>query len=250
MDISIIIPAYNEATCLGNSVASIQSYLEINHPDLSTEIILVIEPSSDNTQLIAKNLSDTYSNVRVLYNDIRLGKGFTVKRGMLVAEGRYVFFMDADLSTPLSNITDFLSLINSYDIVIASRHCQGGSIDVPTSAIRRFLTKSFHFICKYIFSLDYKDTQCGFKAFRRDIIYPLFYNLKTPGFTFDLELLYYAKLFDFRVKEKGVAWIQADHSSYKPIKDTLIGLNELRLFYLFLHRSPKEEVLCLKTFGQ
>lgn len=250
MDLSIVIPAYNEASCLENSVTSIQGYLAMYHSDLSTEIILVIEPSFDETKNIALSLSESYSNIRIILNEKRLGKGFSVKRGMLAAEGRNVFFMDADLSTPLTNIAEFLPLLEIFDIVIASRHCKGGSIDVPTSSIRRFLTKAFNFICHHFFSLKYKDTQCGFKAFRRDTIYPLFANLKTPGFTFDLELLYYANLCNFRVKEKGVAWIRADHSSYNPVTDTLIGLNELRLFYRFLRSFPKEEVLCLKTFVQ
>lgn len=215
MDVSVVIPAYNEASCLEQSVKRVAHFLKTK--DYQSEIILVIEPSRDETLVIAQRIAQEMQSVRLILNEKRMGKGYSVARGLLQATGEIALFLDADLSTPIETLDRVMPLMLNHDVVIGSRHTNDARLIKKQSFFRRISGSLFRLIARKGFQLDFSDTQCGFKVFRQSIIPDLFHNLKINGFTFDIEILLRAKALNLKVGEIGVNWTDADHSSVKAV---------------------------------
>jgi len=220
-ELSIIIPAYNEASVIGETLAEVSEYLEGR--GLDYEIILVSDGSTDNTEKIAMSARAKNSRIQVLTNESNMGKGFSVKRGCLAARGKVIAFTDSDLSYPISEVEKPLKMIQSKaaDVAIGSRTVIGARIVVHTSALRKVMSMVFNLFVRLIAIKGIGDTQCGFKAFSHTAVKDIFSLQTMRGFSFDVELIYIAKKLGFRVREFPIIWAKsAESSSVNPVSDS------------------------------
>ncbi|MCS7151562.1 MAG: glycosyltransferase family 2 protein [Endomicrobia bacterium] len=223
--LSIIIPVYNEEERIVRTLSTIIGYLEGIMYDF--EIIAIDDGSVDNTPKILQNFASSYTKIKVLNNTINLGKGAAVRNGVLNAEGEYIYFTDADLSTPIEELEKFLSYIKDYDIVIGSRATKGSQILVHQPFYREFMGKTFNKLVKLFFRMNFNDTQCGAKLFKKDVAKKIFSISKINGFAFDVEVLYIAELYGYKIKEVPVLWRHSKGSKVHLVKNGLEMLVDL-----------------------
>ncbi len=200
MKISFIIPCYNEEQDISKKCQQMVSFFVENNIDY--ELILVNDGSKDNTSTVINSIKEA---VAVNYEPNH-GKGYAVKQGINAASGDYVFIMDADLSTDLSCILEFLPLLPQYDMVIGSRHMKESVVPIKQPLKRRFISLCCHILVNTYFGFKYHDTQCGFKAIKTDIAKQIAQRQIIEGFAFDVEYLYFMKLNHHTVLEKPVIW--------------------------------------------
>jgi len=220
-EVSLVIPAFNEARRLEESVYGLREHL--SGVPWSHEVILVIERSSDGTLDLARRLAVDLPAFTVIGNDVQRGKGYAVRCGMLRAHGDITFFMDADLSTPLVEIANFLAAFAAHpevDIYIGSRQHAQSRILRRQSWVRQRMGETFNWILRRLTGLRFLDTQCGFKAFRRNAREAIFPRQQIDGFAFDAELLILAEKLGHRVEELPVEWRNAEGSKVHLVYDT------------------------------
>ena len=216
--VSVVIPAYNEARRLRLSLPQVAGFLAAR-PE-SAEVIVVDDGSTDATAELVQNMSADLPGLRLLRHPANGGKGSAVRTGMLSARGEYVLFTDADLSSPISELDRLLEpLRTGYDLVIGSRALQPEWITVHQSPFREASGRLFNFFARRIARMDFRDTQCGFKLFRREAARVLFAHQRIPGFGFDVELLYLARKFGYRALEVPVHWAHSDMTKVHPLRD-------------------------------
>ena len=206
LDLSIIIPAFNEERRLPNAIEQIGAYLGA-HPWLA-EVIVVDDGSSDGTAALVERYKEKYPNLKLISNGGNRGKGFSVRHGMREARGEIALFTDADLSTPISEADKLLEALanRNYDGAIGSRAMNRGLIDIHQSAFRERAGILFNRLARWITGTDFSDTQCGFKAFRRERARIVFEQQRILRFGFDPEILFLAKRHGLRVAEIPVHW--------------------------------------------
>lgn len=228
--ISLVIPAYNEEKLIKKNLDKASSYLKKNFKDY--EIIVVADGSTDKTFEIA----NSYKNVVALKNTTNQGKGFSVKKGVLKSKYPLVVFSDADLSTPISEISKLLPWINEgYDIVIGSRKMKGSKIMAKQSFLRRVIGNFGKLAVSFLGVRGFKDTQCGFKMFHK-CAKQVFSKQKTKKWIFDVEILLIAKNNGYKIKEVPVIWINREESRLSPVKDSIVSFYDLiriRINWLF-----------------
>jgi dolichyl-phosphate beta-glucosyltransferase len=219
--VSVIIPAYNEYMRIIPALEKITRYM--GEQSRSFEIIVIDDGSSDGTvESVGNFIKKTGGNISLYLNGKNFGKGYSVKRGMLLARGDYRLFTDADLSTPIEETERFLKEISAgYDVVIASRSIEGSDIAKRQPFYREFMGRTFNRIIKQVLNVPYKDTQCGFKMFTADAAKTIFGLLKTEGFAFDVELILIALKKGYKIKELPVKWINSPVSRVKIFSDSL-----------------------------
>lgn len=231
-NVSIVIPAHNEIHRLPKTLAKLSDFL--TSFSLKTEIIIVNDGSDDGTLNLLQNWKP---QLKIINNNTRQGKGKSVKKGILAAHGDYVFFMDADMSVPISYLEHALKeLQNKNDVVIGSRRISGASIVVHQSFLREKLGQSFNIIIKLLRLTDFNDTQCGFKGFKKNAAEKIFSNQRTEKFAFDVEILYLANLFGYKIKEIPIKWYNSAESKVIPILDPflmLIDILKIRFYSWF-----------------
>ena len=216
MNISVIIPAYNEEQRIGPSLKAIITYLN-NHFD-EYEVIIVDDGSNDKTNEIISMYKD--NNLRIIRNEVNKGKGYSVKIGILNARYPLVLFTDSDLATPMEELNGFIGHIrNDYDIVIASRNLKSSDTKNKQPLYRQIMGKTFPKIVNLILSGGFKDTQCGFKLFKTDIAKKICQLQTIERFSFDVEILFIAKKMGYRIKEASVVWIDKEGSTVRAFKD-------------------------------
>lgn len=224
--LSIVIPAYNEQFRLPKSLQKIDEYLKGR--GWSAEIIVVNDGSTDSTLKVLQDISLQSSFLRVLSYDRNVGKGFAVRSGVLVAKSELILLCDADLSTPIEEVDRLrAALIEGHDIVIGSRYSARSSQLVVQPISRRIIGRTFSAIVSIIGVRGFKDTQCGFKLFRRSSVQRVFVPMKTRGFSFDVELLLRGKSANLRILELPVRWIADPDSRVRPIRDASRMILEL-----------------------
>jgi dolichyl-phosphate beta-glucosyltransferase len=206
LNLSIVIPAYNEERRLPQTLDSIFAYLQ-GRP-YRAEVIVVDDGSSDGTAGIVNAACKKYSGLRLLSNDGNRGKGFSVRHGMLEARGEIALFSDADLSTPIEETGKLLASIQEqgYDGAIGSRAVDRSLIQVHQSVLREQAGIFFNRMVRWIMGIQFSDTQCGFKAFRRERTRIIFEQQRIERFGFDPEILFLAKRNGLRVAEVPVRW--------------------------------------------
>ena len=151
-----------------------------------------------------------------------MGKGFSVKRGILASRGDYILFSDADSSTPITELDKLFSHMNyAYDIVIGSRSVKDSDVRIHQPWHRERMGKTFNLFVKLLLMKDFNDTQCGFKLFKGNVARKIAPLLKIDGFSFDVEMLYLAKLKGYKIKEVGVVWEDHPQSKVKPISNSI-----------------------------
>ncbi|HMS32354.1 MAG TPA: glycosyltransferase [Candidatus Saccharibacteria bacterium] len=208
MKLSIIMPAYNEAIFIGDSIKATASYLSKELKAESVEVLVIVNsPASDGTFSAAQEaLSELKlsKNHNFIIHDAlkRLGKGGAVKLGMKIATGDYKLFMDTDLSTPLHHIKDALSLIekSGADIIIGARNIK----KAHSTLIRRLSSKASNFAVRALILPGFSDTQCGFKMFTKDASKLVFSRLTSTGWSFDMEALLIARNHKMKVAKMPI----------------------------------------------
>ena len=213
-NISIVIPAFNEAQRLPTTLTKIHAYAKRTFDNY--EIIVVDDGSKDQTVTIAQ-----INGCKVLRNLENKGKGYSVKRGMLSAKYETILFTDADLSTPITELDKFLPLLEEKDFLIASRNCVGAKRLEDQGTIRKVMGKVFSIAVRLIAGCNVTDSQCGFKVFKRSVAQEVFSRQTFEGFSFDVEILHIAERLGFSFKEVPVIWKNDARSTVRPVKDSL-----------------------------
>ena len=215
---SIVIPAYNEGARIAASLDKILRHAAESHWD--AEIIVVDDGSSDETAELVRSRMRDNPSLRLLANPGNRGKGYSVRNGMLHAQGEILLFSDADLSSPIEEADKlFAALAAGADVAIGSRWVRSELQTEKQPVHRRFLGRMFNLALRIILGLKFKDTQCGFKAFTRRAACELFPMQQIEGWGFDPELLFMAKRFDLRVAEVPVRWAHSGLTRIHPVKD-------------------------------
>lgn len=225
--LSIIIPAYNEEKRILPTLKEIYDYL--SRQDYTYEIIIVDDGSSDNTvQLVKDFIGHNNKEIEILMNGENRGKGFSVKRGMLAAKGEFIFFTDADLSTPIEEIEKCLPYFsNDYDVVIGSRSLPDSDIIIHQPWYREKMGKTFNFMVNMLLLKGIIDTQCGFKGFKREAARTIFKRCRINGFSFDVEAIFLSQRFDFKIKEVPIRWKNSTLSKVSPVRHSFEMFKDL-----------------------
>jgi dolichyl-phosphate beta-glucosyltransferase len=238
--LSIIIPAYNEARRLPDSLRKIATYLAA-HP-LPVEIIVVDDGSRDGTDAAAATAAPQLP-LRVIRRPANAGKGAAVRAGMLVATGEFVLFSDADLSTPIEEVERLLAALRAgAQIAIASRGLRASQVEVHQPWLRERMGKTFNVLVRLLVLRGIPDTQCGFKCFRREVVAPLFAPLHTAGFGFDVEVLTRARGLGYEIAQIPTRWINSKDSRLRPGVDSARMFLELLRIRWLLGRDAKKAV--------
>jgi dolichyl-phosphate beta-glucosyltransferase len=206
LDLSIVIPAYNEESRLPKTLDRIFAYL--NMRPFQAEILVVDDGSSDRTAEIVNASRQKCLGLRLVSNGKNRGKGFSVRHGMLEARGEIALFTDADLSTPIEEADKLLGAMREggFDAAIGSRALDRSLIEVHQSWIREQAGIFFNRLVRWIMGIEFSDTQCGFKAFRTNRARVIFEKQRIERFGFDPEILFLAKRQGLRVAEVPVRW--------------------------------------------
>ena len=230
MELSVIIPAYNEEDRIVRTLTNTFSYL--NRQRYQSELIVVSDGSTDNTKQVAERMSDSEKNVslKVLEYHPNRGKGYAVRSGIMKGCGSLLMFMDADYSVPMADVEKGKKLIaDGYDIAIGSRAMAGSRVIRHQIILREISAKFYTFIQNHYLGIRYKDTQCGFKLFKNKVATALFEKQKLDSVIFDPEILWLAKQQRFKVGEFPVKWSHVENSriQYDSLKKSLFVFQEL-----------------------
>lgn len=208
--LSIVIPAYNEEKRIGPTLDAVLTFLKSQ--TYQSEVIVVDDGSSDKTASKVSERIPLYRQagheLRVLINSPNRGKGYSVKRGLTDATGEILLFTDADLSSPITEAPKLIDPISERraDVTFGSRALNPQLIGVHQPRMRELGGAVFNICMRTITGLKFKDTQCGFKAFRREAAIPVFALQRVERFGFDPEVLYIAKKQGNRLLEVPVVW--------------------------------------------
>lgn len=220
MRLSIIVPAFNEGKRLGSTLEKIRSYFQDKSYDY--EVIVVDDGSVDDTVLIAEDsLLSGEAKLKVIKNDGNKGKGYSVRQGIRASKGELILFTDADLSTPIEEISKLESYVSGgFDIAIGSRSIKGSEVKISQPKYRVLMGKTFNLMVRALVLRGFIDTQCGFKLFKEKCIKDILPYLKINGFSFDVEMLYLAAKKGCKIKEVPVVWEDFKGSKVNPFYDS------------------------------
>jgi glycosyltransferase involved in cell wall biosynthesis len=218
-ELSIVIPAFNEEVRLPVTLAAISAYIRSSKRE--TEVIVVDDGSTDRTADVASSFRGEIRGLRVVANGGNRGKGYSVRHGMLEARGRFVLFSDADLSAPIEEADKLLAALANHDVAIGSRALDRRLISVRQSVFREYAGIIFNFIVRMILRLPFVDTQCGFKAFRREPCRVIFQQQRIERFGFDPELLYLARHHGLSAAEIPVRWAHSPATKVSMMRDSV-----------------------------
>jgi glycosyltransferase involved in cell wall biosynthesis len=239
--LTVVIPAYNEARRLPSTLATVRSYL--SRQPYTYEVLVVDDGSDDNTIPLVESLIAGDPTTRLIANP-HMGKGVTVRTGMLAGRGRYILYSDADFSSPIEEIEKLLPWMErrGYDIAIGSREGKGAR-RIGEPAYRHLMGRVFNTLVRLIALRQFADTQCGFKCFTYEATQDLFRRMQLYGdhsgtvkgarvTGFDVEVLYLALKRGYKVKEVPVKWIYFSGSKVNPLQDSfrlLLDVVKVRL---------------------
>ena len=215
----MVIPSFNEELRLPVTLAEIAAYIRASKRE--TEVIIVDDGSTDRTADVANSFRGEIQRLRVIANETNRGKGYSVRHGMLEARGRIVLFTDADLSAPIGEADKLLAALAEHDVAIGSRALDRSLISVHQSVFREYAGIIFNFIVRAILRLPFVDTQCGFKAFRRDRCRVIFQQQRIERFGFDPELLYLARHHGLSAVEIPVRWAHSPATKVSMWRDSI-----------------------------
>lgn len=232
-DVSIVIPAYNESDRLGGPLALMLGFISTS--GLNAEVIVVDDGSSDDTAKVAKAAFAAAPGVTasvIRYEENR-GKGFAVKTGLLAAKADIALFTDADLSTPIEEMSKLVDPIRNgdFDVTFGSRALDRSLIGTHQPWRREQGGRVINFIIRTMSGLQFADTQCGFKAFNMLTFRPLLDAMTIDRFGFDVEFLFVANYHNLRLSEIPVRWNDVAGSKVSAVRDTgrmISELNQIR----------------------
>jgi len=240
IQLSIVIPAYNEQERLPRTVVETIRWCTTRNIDF--ELIIADDGSRDQTLALAHLFEESDLRIRALACP-HMGKGATVRMGVLNAKGRFVLFMDADGATPLNEIPKLLDTIEEgHDVAIGSRVVSRPSeVEVKTSLHRRLIGRCFSFFVNLLAIGGIADTQCGFKMFRREAAMAIFSQQRIAGFAFDVEILFIARRLSLSIVEIPVNWVAQPGSKVNLIADSirmLWDISRVRWLHRNLQTNP------------
>jgi dolichyl-phosphate beta-glucosyltransferase len=215
---SIVIPAYNESARLGASLQKVLAY--VHSQNWNAEVIVVNDGSRDSTAEIVRTLGVSEPMLRLIENPGNRGKGYSVRNGMLHTKGDVVIFSDADLSSPIEEAPKLLkALEDGADIAIGSRWLRTETQTQRQPLYRQVFGRIFNMLLRLTLGLNFKDTQCGFKAFKQPAVRAIFPLQKIERWGFDPEILFLARKLGFKVKEVPVLWGHSGGTRINPLID-------------------------------
>ncbi|RME00507.1 MAG: glycosyltransferase family 2 protein [Deltaproteobacteria bacterium] len=218
IELSIVIPAYNEAERIEPTLERILAFLDTTR--IAAEVLVVDDGSTDATAQVVTRFVEADRRVRLLANASNRGKGYTVKHGILEAKGEWVLFSDADLSTPIEDYERLAAFRDDYDIVIGSRALPDSRVEIHQPFYREWMGKIFNRLVQAIVLSGLRDTQCGFKLFRGEIARQVAQRQCFDGFAFDVEFLYLGRLLGARIREVPVRWYNSPASRVRVFQDS------------------------------
>jgi len=212
IDISVIIPAYNEAARIGPTLTSFHEFLSTQA--ISFELIVVDDGSTDDTVSLVASMRPTLPHLSVIPLPANKGKGHAVRTGMLAARGNIRLFSDADGSTPITEIDKLLAVLKTgaTDIAIGSRYLATSEVTKAQPKIRVVWSRLVNRVMQRVLLPDIADPHCGFKAFTAATAQRIFQQCTIDGWSFDLEVLAIAQKLQFRIQEVPVKWANDERS--------------------------------------
>jgi dolichyl-phosphate beta-glucosyltransferase len=219
IELSIVIPAFNEEKRLPSTLESVFEYL--SNRRVNFELIVVDDGSTDGTVEVVKEFGMHHEGVRLLSYSPNMGKGHAVREGIKKSKGLRVLFNDADGSSPIKEIEKLESALNKgFDVAIGSRAKPDDSRRVNALAYRKFMGNFFNFIVQTLLLKGIQDSQCGFKMFTQSAARSVFNVAREDGFAFDVELLHIARLRNYKIAEVPINWTNVDGSKVNLVLDS------------------------------
>ncbi len=246
---SIVIPAFNEQARIGATLDRVMNC--VNSKGWAAEVLVVNDGSSDRTASIVSAAAQIHPNLRLIDNPGNRGKGYSVRSGILQSRGAIVMFTDADLSAPIEEAERLFDAIgNGADVAIGSRWLDRSRQTLQQPLYRRFFGRCFNWLTRLVMHLPLKDTQCGFKAFRREAAQTIFMRQRIERWGFDPEILYIALRLGLCVEEVAVTWGHDERSRISYLKDGLKMLEDLILVrYYSLAGYYDSDPYCAENFS-
>lgn len=241
IDLSVIVPAYNEAERLPRTLARLHQFL--SGQSFAYEIIVVLDGPTDGTRAMVRRMRSGIANLRVIDRAVNRGKGYTVKQGMLEARGRVRLFTDADNSTDVAHFNLMKPLFDDgCDLVIASRNAKdvvGARQRVPQSCYKRWIGLAGNLFVQLVAVPRIWDTQCGFKAFRAEAAEQIFSQTRIEGWGFDIEVLALARALDNKIGVIPADWVNDNRSHFRFFDYVRVLADTIRVRRNFLARQYK-----------
>lgn len=226
--ISIVIPAYNEGARIEETLERVMQC--VRDRAWKAEVLVVDDGSRDATPAIVQSWMQRYPELHLIQNAGNRGKGYSVRNGLLQAAGEIVMFTDADLSAPMEEAELlFHAIENGADVAIGSRWLDRNRQTIHQPLYRRFFGRCFNAVTRVVMGLPFKDTQCGFKAFRRPAAQVIFRLQRIERWGFDPEILFIARKLGYTVEEVPVTWGHDERSRMSYLKDGMKMLEEMAI---------------------
>jgi len=224
--ISVVVPCFNEEKTIFKNIGKIADYLSLRFEHW--EIIAVNDGSADRTGNELQKIKQG-TNIKIINNSENQGKGGAVKSGILESCYDTVMFLDADLGIPIEELEKFMIEIRSgYDLVIASRFVPGLKLVRPVQWHRKIMEKVFRLMRMLIINdRNVKDTQCGFKVFKREVAMQIFSRISVKRFAFDAELIFIANKLKYKIKELPISLQNPPNSHVRIFRDPLNMMSDL-----------------------
>jgi dolichyl-phosphate beta-glucosyltransferase len=225
---SLVIPAYNESLRIAATLQRVLGFFLQERWD--AEVLVVNDGSGDNTAEIVRGYAAGDQRVRLIENPGNRGKGYSVRHGMMQAAGELMLFSDADLSSPIEEAAKLVKAIrDGAEVAIGSRWMNPKLMTERQSTTRQLLGRIYNVLPRTVLGLNFKDTQCGLKAFTRRAAMEIFSRQRIEGWGFDAELLFLARRLGFKTVEVPVAWAHDERSKINPLKDGIRMAGEIAL---------------------
>jgi len=218
--VSIVIPAYNEEERLPGFLATVRDYLA-RRSDIPMEVLVVDDGSRDRTAALVEETATGFPALRLVRQVPNQGKGAAVRRGILEAAGEFILFADADGATPIAELDRLLPATERAEIVIGSRKARSAEVVRQREGLRDLMGNVFYTLVNLFAVPGIRDTQCGFKMFRRDAARRLFSIAEEKGWAFDVEVLFLAQLVGYSIAEVAVNWQAIEGSKVNPFRDAI-----------------------------